>query len=72
MLDPSLHGDFGIIFGFTLKKAVELFDCDKPKVGKHILEFLTPLIHNDKKREQIDPELRNMYLKVLEIIVRRI
>ena len=41
MLDPSLHGDFNVIFGFTVRKAVELLDMVRfsnfrtnPKSGK--------------------------------------
>ena len=52
-----------LLFYFFLK--------DKPKIGKNIIEFLSPLIANDKKKEVLDDKMRNLYLEILGIVVRR-
>lgn len=54
-----------------LDKSIELLDMDKPKVGKNIIEFISPLIAMDKKKETLDEKMQQRYLKILEIVVHR-
>ena len=39
--DPAHHSHYEIIFTEIIKLAIDLLNTDKPKIGRHIIEFLS-------------------------------
>ena len=59
LTDPAHHQQYEIIFSEIIKLAIDLLNTDKPKIGRHIIEFLSFWIQALKNITR--PELFNSF-----------
>jgi len=55
-----------------LSKALELFDCDKPDIGRPLLEFLTHWVGAHAKLDALSEDIGRRMLVLIQIVGKRI
>lgn len=60
------------ILDTLLNKALELFDCDKPDIGRPLLEFYTHWVGAHSKLDALPEEVGQRMMALLDIVGRRI
>jgi hypothetical protein len=60
------------IYQSVLQSAFELFDCDKPNIGRHITDFLCNWVQAHRNLEALEPQQLSIMQRILEVLFYRI
>ena len=68
---PSLHQPYENICEVILGKAIDMLDCDNPKVGRPLLQYLTNWIQAHSKMVELSEPVMARFHQILSLVYKR-